>query len=95
MLLVLIAIPAILLWVVGTPLLIFVRLRNKQKKLGATNILIKYGLYYVGLRDEVFYWEIVVVNLRKFIIVVTSIVLSRTSKFYIAYITFLVLYCNV
>ena len=40
-------------------------------------MLIKYGLFYIGLTDKAFYWEIVVVNLRKVIFIALAVSLSK------------------
>jgi len=35
-----------------------------------------FGLFYIGLKDETFYWEVVINNLRKVIIVAISVFLG-------------------
>jgi len=87
--------PGLILWVIGFPAVIFSVLYKNRKNLNEPDTLIKYGLFYVGLTDKMFYWEIIVINLRKVLFIVASILLSRTNKFYQALMCFLVLYANV
>ena len=46
---------------VAFPLFIFLNLRKHKEDLDHHDIIIKYGLYYIGLKSENFYWEIGVV----------------------------------
>lgn len=32
-----------------------------------------FGLFYIGLKDETYYWEVVVNNLRKVVVVAISV----------------------
>ena len=57
-------------------------------------MLIKYGLYYIGLTDKGFYWEIVVINIRKVFFIAMAVSLSKTSKQIQALTCFFVLYAN-
>jgi len=74
--------PSLVIWVVGFPADIFYILYKHRERLDEKDTLIKYGLFYVALTDKMFYWEIVVINLRKVIFIVTSILLSKSKKIY-------------
>ena len=72
-----IAIPIIAVWVLGFPLMILLILQRKRSQLGKKDILIKYGLFYIGLTDSGFYWEVIIINLRKIIFIALSVSLSK------------------
>ena len=48
--------PVIIVWVIGYPFAIFTLLYRQRKNLNDNDNIIKYGLYYIGLKDETFYW---------------------------------------
>jgi len=87
--------PGLALWVVGFPAIIFSILYRHRKCLNEPDTLIKYGLFYVGLSDKMFYWEIIIINSKKVLIIVASILLSRTNKVFLSLLCFLILYLNV
>jgi hypothetical protein len=67
-----IGIPIIILWVVAFPAFIFLRLYNDRNKLNDKELLINYGLFYVGLNDEAYFLEIVISNAKKIIFISCS-----------------------
>jgi hypothetical protein len=69
-----IVIPIIVIWILAFPLLVFFILLKNKKNLDSPDILIKYGMFFIGLKDEYFYWEIIIVNIRK--VVATAIAVS-------------------
>ena len=71
------ALPVFVVWVFGFPLIVFRALYKNKDKLNEKDMLIKYGLYYVGLSDKGYYWEVVVVNLRKVLFVGIIVTLSK------------------
>lgn len=40
--------------------------------------MIKFGLFYIGLKDETYYWELVVSNLRKTSVVLISLLVRNS-----------------
>ncbi len=52
-------------------------MRTKIKEFDSKENLKLYGLFYVGLSNETYYWEIIVVNLRKLIIIAAGSFLSQ------------------
>lgn len=75
-------IPFILLWSIVFPLFILWRLYKGKKYLNTPYYLITYGLFYVGLSDQAFFWELVVVNLRKIIFIVCGSTISSSNDQY-------------
>ena len=67
-----IAVPIIIVWVVAFPAFVFIRLYNNRSKLNDKELLINYGLFYVGLNEEAYYWEVVISNARKIIFISCS-----------------------
>jgi len=63
--------------------------------LNSKDTIIKYGLYYIGLTDKAFYWEIAVINARKVLFIAIAVSLSMQSKMIQALICFVVLYINI
>ena len=54
------------------PLIVTFRLYRSREKFNLEKFLKIYGIFYIGLKDESFYWEILVVNARKFILIVCA-----------------------
>lgn len=48
--------PTLIVWVFGYPIMMFILLLRNRKNLNNNATIIKYGLYYIGLKDEAFYW---------------------------------------
>ena len=40
----------------------------------------KYGLYYMGYKDETFFWQVIIINLRRIAFIGLSVGISRNSK---------------
>jgi hypothetical protein len=49
-------IPSILVWIFGFPMLAFFLLKKNRNNLDEKKIIEKFGLYFVGVKDEVYYW---------------------------------------
>jgi hypothetical protein len=74
-----IGLPYILIWVIGFPLYIFRKLYKFKDRFDDKNIIMTYGLFFVGLSDNAYFWEIVITNTRKIIFIICSTMLSTTS----------------
>jgi hypothetical protein len=68
-----IVIPVIIIWLIAFPLIIFYLLRKHRNDLNSASVLIKYGIFFIGLKDKYFFWEIIVINIRKILITVISV----------------------
>jgi len=44
------------------------------------NNLKLYGIFYIGLNDDTFYWEIIVVNIRKIAIIVVATFFNNSKS---------------
>ena len=51
-------------------------------KLNKESVLKIYGLFYIGFKDENFYWQILVINLRKLIFNVAVNAFRTSQKYY-------------
>ena len=87
-----IGLPVIIVWVFGFPAFIFRILYKNKARLNEKNMLIKYGLFYVGLNDRGYYWEVLVVNIRKILFVGVVVSLTRSSSQLQGMLCFSVLY---
>ena len=92
--LVFVGIPVIMVWILGFPLFIFVILLKNKKNLDNKDNIIKYGMFYVGLTDESFYWEIIVLNIRKVLFIVISVSMSPDNRIMQVLLCFTCLYLN-
>ena len=77
-----IGLPFILIWVIGFPVVIFVQLFRKRHDLNDKNTIIIYGLFFVGLSDRAYFYEVVVSNLRKLLFIICSSLLAGVSGEY-------------
>eukprot|EP00347_Sterkiella_histriomuscorum_P000895 403374110 len=50
----------IFFWTLGFPIFVFLMLRKNSKNLNDENVTLQYGLFFVGLNDQAYYWEIVI-----------------------------------
>ncbi|TNV87766.1 hypothetical protein FGO68_gene11233 [Halteria grandinella] len=66
----------IFVWVIGFPAVIFYILNKNKDKLSQREFILEYGLFYVGLTEEAYFWEVIVSNIRKIIFVSCSTLLS-------------------
>jgi hypothetical protein len=73
----LLVVPIFLIWVLGFPLITLYNMYKARKELDEPDNIIKYGLFYIGLKDETFFWEIIVNNLRKVLIVALSVTIQN------------------
>eukprot|EP00347_Sterkiella_histriomuscorum_P011401 403372598 len=71
-----IGLPFIFVWTLLVPILLIKKIHGARKNLEDKRILKIYGLYYIGLRNEVFYWELIVANLRKLLFIMCSTILA-------------------
>jgi hypothetical protein len=46
--------------IIGFPLFILIKLLRKRNQLSSKLIFIKYGVFFIGLKDDYYYWELVV-----------------------------------
>jgi len=69
-------VPIIVIWVIGFPLFIFRLLSKNKDNLGDKDLIIKYGLFYIGLTDKGYYWEIIAVNTRKVLFIICAVSVS-------------------
>ncbi|CDW74830.1 UNKNOWN [Stylonychia lemnae] len=74
-----IGIPFIVFWIFGFPILFFFRLFRHRKNFNDPEVIQQYGLFFVGLNDSQFYWEILLVNFRKIVFIMCSTLLSQMS----------------
>eukprot|EP00347_Sterkiella_histriomuscorum_P023866 403333113 len=87
-----IAIPILLVWIVGFPLFIYAQLHRIKGQYGEIQNLQLYGLFYVGLTDKAIYWELIVVNFRKFTIIVIGTFVTQDKQSLKALLTILILF---
>ncbi|CDW89848.1 UNKNOWN [Stylonychia lemnae] len=77
-----ISLPFILVWAICFPVFITLQLMRNRKSLSEAKLIKQYGLFYSGLNDKNFYWELAYVNGKKLIFISFSSVLSTFDPFY-------------
>eukprot|EP00347_Sterkiella_histriomuscorum_P017723 403348241 len=89
-----IGLPFIFVWTLLVPILLLRKIHRAKKNLDDKTILKIYGLYYIGLKDEVYYWELIVINLRKLLFITCSTILATQKAQFRGYLGLLVLFVN-
>ena len=77
---VLVGIPIIIVWVVGFPTFIFFKIWKKRKNLDDSMTVKYYGLFYGGLNNDSYFWEIGASNVRKVVFIMCSTLLSTSNS---------------
>ena len=85
-----IAMPMIVVWVIGCPVIAFIILYKKRHTLEEGRIKLYMLVLYQGLKQKVFYWEFVN-TIRKTSILMINVFLSSTSINYQVFVSVLVL----
>lgn len=75
-----IGVPFTLFWLFGFPLYIFRRLYTQRKNLNDKDVILNYGLFFVGLEEKAFFWEILVSNMRKLLYIFCGAFLTSASS---------------
>jgi hypothetical protein len=93
----LLILPVILIWTIGFPVVttyVLWKLKKgpKEKDLNSLDNVIKYGLFYIGLTDKSFYWEIAVNNLKKVAVVAVTVSLNNQNVMQMLLFIFFVLF---
>ena len=81
-----------LVWILGFPIFLLIVLFRHRHKLDNKELIIKYGLFFIGLTDKGYYWEIIVVNFRKVFFIAIAVSMSKISQELQALLCFTVLY---
>lgn len=82
----------ILIWGILFPLFIVAKIQENRGRLGEHQILKLYGIFYIGLNDDCFYWEIIVMNIRKYILILTVTFFSSSKNSLKGYIGIMALF---
>ena len=85
-----IAIPMIMVWVIGCPVIAFIILYKRRYTLEEGRIKIYMLVLYQGLKQKVFYWEFVN-TIRKTSILMVNVFLSSTSVNYQVLVSVIIL----
>jgi len=61
--------PLIVIIVIGYPLFIMMKMRQ-QKSFNDVSFIRRYGVFFIGLKDKMYFWEVLVSNARKIISII-------------------------
>jgi multisubunit Na+/H+ antiporter MnhG subunit len=73
-------IPIVIIWVIGFPLYILIRLKENKNKLSEKDTIMKYGLFFAGLNDNAYFWDVLITNLRKVILILVTVLTSPLAS---------------
>lgn len=85
-----IGLPAVFIWIIGSPLIAFAYLYRKRNNLDDIEVYGKFRMLYQGLKTECFYWEFVNL-LRKTVLVLINVFLNLYPNIFKALLSLLVL----
>jgi hypothetical protein len=89
-----VGLPIAIIWILGYPIIVYFILRRNKDKINDENMIIKYGTFYIGLKEKAYYWEILVINIRKVLLSIIVVGLSTQKVIYPALIVILILFVN-
>jgi hypothetical protein len=74
-------------WIIGFPTFILNQLRRNLPKLRDKQVIQEYGMFYIGLKDDSYYWDVLISNLRKvlFITIITFFLPNASSEMIVSY----------
>jgi len=72
----LLGIPNLVIWIFGVPLLIFYILYSRRKELDNSDNLRTYGFWYLGLKRDIFYWELLL-EVKKLLMILIAVDISK------------------
>jgi len=84
--------PIMIIWVFGFPLLMFRLLYQNRMNLDNREVIAKYGLYYIGFTDKSFYWQVVIINLRRVLYIGIAVAVQGGNKNIFVFLIFLIMY---
>ena len=70
----------IIVWTVIFPLTIVKLLKNNKTLFSSEKHLKIYGIFYIGLKDNAYFWEIIVVTYRKIILIICSTIIQSEKQ---------------
>jgi len=74
-----IGLPYMAFWVLAVPVYMFKKLYSLRGKFDDKDVITSYGLFFVGLQDKAFFWEVIITNARKLIFIICSTLFSSSS----------------
>lgn len=75
-----VALPAILIWCIGTPLLFWAVLFRQRKNLNEAVNVRRIGFLYSGYHPQFYYWEFVVVLRKSLMVIIANLMVTTQSK---------------
>ncbi len=76
----------ILVWAILFPIIVYLRIIREKGQLDHPKNLKLYGIFYIGLNDDAFFWEIIIMNIRKIAIVVVATFFSSNKASFKVYL---------
>jgi hypothetical protein len=78
-------------WIFGAPLIILFVLYKKRKNLDDPDTLRTFGFWYLGIKRECFYWELVM-ELKKLLMIMISVNIFQMDTTYQVFLILLILF---
>ena len=84
--------PFSVFWILGFPTAIYFVLRRNKANLDNKKTITNFGLFYIGFKDEYFYWQIVFVNGKRILYTILTILLMEHNQMMFILSIFTVMY---
>jgi hypothetical protein len=69
-----------ILWAGVFPFAVFYTIYKRRNELNSDHNLSMFGIFYIGLTDQTFYWEILVMNMRKLTLIIISTFFNKDKQ---------------
>jgi hypothetical protein len=73
-------IPILSIWVIGFPAYIFFQLMKNKNNLNDKETIMKYGLFFAGLNDNAYFWDVILTNTKKVILIIVTALPSQIAN---------------
>mmetsp|Transcript_20803 Transcript_20803/g.19837 ORF Transcript_20803/g.19837 Transcript_20803/m.19837 type:complete len:239 (-) Transcript_20803:241-957(-) len=84
--------PSLFIWVIGFPVGLYIMLYRRKSKLTEKDTIKRYGIYYIGLTDERFYWQLAVINMKRVIYIIFQVTLLEYNSKLFVLTLFMIMY---
>lgn len=71
-----IGVPGILIWIIGFPAFVWVKLCEKKRFLSNLNVRQRYGFLYNGFSERSYYWEVVSIVRKEMVAAISALLIQ-------------------
>jgi hypothetical protein len=70
----------VVIWGLIYPIAMDIALNKRRKKFHLMENLKLFGVFYIGLNDDSYYWEVRIVNLRKILLILSAALITNSYQ---------------